>query len=327
MKNARCVPRRTVLSAGAAFIAAPWAYGQTPWQPTKLIRLVVGFPPGGTTDVMARVLSVPLGELLGQTVIVENRPGASGNIGTGEVVKAAADGYTLLLAPTSMETANPWLFKSSFRPTKDLVPVAGVGHSHLYLIAKPGLEAADAKSLVMIAKQTPGKLSYASAGAGTPPHLIGELFKQQTNTFITHIPYRGVAPALQDVMAGQVDYAFDPGVAFPHIRAGKVKLLAVAGSKRSPFFPDAPTLTEQGIKGVELGIAFGVWAPSGTPPEVTRRLNAELAKVLALPATRQRFADFAAEPVAPDLAVFRKLLLDEGKLLESLIKERKITIE
>lgn len=305
----------------AAFTAPPAsAQGRT-------VRLVVGFAPGGSTDVMARVLAQGLTEALGQTVIVDNKPGASGNLAAGEVVRAAPDGLTFLVAPTSVQTANPSLFKATFHPAKDLTPVAGIGRSAMYVVAKPGLEVKDTKELVAMAKVHPGKMSYASAGAGTPPHLAAELFKQRTGIFATHIPYRGASPALQDVMAGQADYVFDPGIAFPHIKAGKVKLLGVASARRSPFFPDTPTLAEQGIQGAELDIWFGVWSPNGTPAEAIARLNRGLAKVLAQPSVKQRFGDLGAEPAPLEAAAFRKLLDDEGRLLAALIRDRKIVVD
>jgi tripartite-type tricarboxylate transporter receptor subunit TctC len=323
--------RRSILGAFVAaavpFVAlSAHAQSQGAW-PTKTVRVVVGFPPGGTTDVMARLLSQGLGEQLGQTFIVENKPGASGNLSAGEVVKATPDGYTLLLAPTSVETANPSLFKTTFQPSKDLAPVAAIGRTAMYLVTKPGLEVKDAKELVALAKAKPGSLSYASAGAGTPPHLAAKLFKQQAGIFATHIPYRGAAPALQDVMASQADYVFDPGIAFPHIRTGKVKLLGVASTQRSPFFPDVPTLAEQGIQGAELDIWFGVWAPVGVPADVLTKLNAAMVKVLAQPTLKQRFADLGAIPEPLDTAAFRKLLDNEAKVLSALIKDRKISVD
>lgn len=315
------------IAAAACLLGAagvPQAQGQ--W-PAKPIRIVIGFPPGGTTDVMARILSLSLSESLGQPVVVENKPGASGNIAASEVVRAAPDGYTFLVSPTSVETANPSLFKSNVNPAKDLTPVAGIGRTQMYLVAKPHLPVKDAKELVALAKAQPGKLSYASAGAGTPPHLAGELFKQRTGVFVTHIPYRGAAPALQDVLSGQADFVFDPGIAFQHIRAGKVKLLAVASAKRSPFFPDVPTVAEQGFKGAELDIWFGMWAPKGTPVEITARITRELARALTQAATKSRYSDLGVEPIALDTTEFRSLLTSEGKTLSALIKEQKIIID
>lgn len=321
--------RRTLIGAAAAlclFGATGAAMAQAPW-PSKPIRLVVGFAPGGGTDVMARVVAIGLSEALGTTVLVDNKPGASGNLAAGEVVRAAPDGYTLMVAPTSVETANPFLFKANFHPAKDLTPIGSVGVTAMYVVAKPGIAANSVKELVDFAKANPGKLSYASSGAGTPPHLAAELLKMRTGIFATHIPYRGSAPALQDVMGGQADYVFDPGIAFPHIRSGKVKLLGVASAKRSPFFPEMPTLAEQGIQGAELDIWFGMWAPNGTPPEIIARLNRELAKVLAQPAAKERFAGLGAEPTAKDQAAFRKLLADEGRVLATVIKSQNITAD
>jgi tripartite-type tricarboxylate transporter receptor subunit TctC len=321
--------RRTfvgALVASAAAVAVLPVQAQGAW-PNKTVRIVVGFAAGGTTDAMARFVAQGLTEALGQTMIVDNKPGASGNIAAGEVVKAAPDGYTVMIAPTSVETANPSLFKSPILPSRDLTPVMGIGRTQMYLITRPGLEVKDAKQLIAMAKSNPGKLSYASSGTGTPPQLAGELFKQSTGTFITHVPYRGAAPALQDVMASQADMAFDPGIAFPHIKAGKVKLLAVASDKKSPFFPDVPTYVDLGIKDASLDIWFGLWVPNNTPVEVTARLSRELTKVLAAPALKQRFADLGAEPVALETADFKKLLEQEGKTLSALIRDRKIIVE
>lgn len=311
------------LLAGAALPAA----SQTAVWPSKPVRLVVGFAPGGGTDVMARAVAQSLSESLGQTFIVDNKPGASGNLSASEVSRAAPDGYTFLVAPTSVETANPFLFKSNLLPSRDLTPVMGIGRMQMYLVARPTLEVKDAKQLVALAQSQPGKLNYASSGPGTPPHLAGELFKQSTGTFIMHIPYRGSAPALQDVMASQADFVFDPGIAFPHIRSGKVKLLAVASDRKSPFFPEAPTYADLGIRDAGLDIWFGVWAPNKVPAEITERLSREMAKALAAPALKERFNSLGAEPAPLDTPAFRKLLSDEGKTLSTLIKARKIVVE
>lgn len=326
------IARRTLigLAASLAFttlLTAPATAADVPAWPAKPVRIVVGFAPGGTTDVLARTLAQAATEALGQTVLVDNKPGASGNIAAAEVAKATPDGYTFLVAPTSVETANPSLFKSTLVPARDLTPVMGIGRTQMYLIARPGLEVKDAKQLVAMAKAQPGRLSYASAGTGTPPHLAGELFKQSNGVFITHVPYRGAAPALQDVMASQADIAFDPGIAFPHIKSGRVKLLAVASDKKSPFFPEVPTYADLGIGNASLDIWFGVWAPNNTPPEVLARLSRELNKALAAPALKQRFGDLGAEPAPLEATAFRKLLADEAKTLSALIKDRKIVVE
>jgi tripartite-type tricarboxylate transporter receptor subunit TctC len=321
--------RRLLAVCGAAFLACaslPAASQQAAW-PNKPIRLVVGFAPGGGTDVMARALAHSLTESLGQPVIVDNKPGASGNLSVGEVSRAAADGYTILVAPTSVETANPYLFKSNVLPSRDLTPVMAIGRMQMYVVAKPTIEAKDVKDLVALAKSQPGKLNYASSGTATPPHLAGELFKQSTGTFVTHVPYRGSAPALQDVMAGQADFVFDPGIAFPHIKAGKVKLLGVASDRKSPFFPDAPTYADLGIKNASLDIWFGVWAPNNLPADVTERLSRELTKALGAPALKERFNGLGAEPAPVATPEFRKLLAEEGKTLSALIKARNIVLD
>ena len=273
----------------------------------KPIKFIVGFPPGGTTDVMARVVAAELQKTLGQPVVVENKPGASGNVATAEVIRAPADGYTMMVAPISVQTANPYLFKPALNPEKDLQPVVSFGYAQLYLVAKKDLPVKTANELVQRAKATPGKLSYGSGGSGTQMHLVGELFKQQADIDVAHVPYKGAAPALQDLLAGQIDYYFDPATGFSHIREGRAKLLAVTGSKRSPFFPDTPTLTELGIKGVELGNWFGIFAPAATPPDIVKRISAEVAKALALPEVKRRYADLGAEPIAADTVEFRRI--------------------
>ncbi len=321
--------RRTFTLAALSLLGLGTAItSQAQAWPNKPIRIVVGFAPGGTTDVMARLMAQHLSESLGQSVVIDNKPGASGNIAAAEVARAAPDGYTLFISPTSVETANPSLFKSSpVLPSRDLTPVAGIGKTQMYLVAKPQTTAKDVRELVAQAKAQPGKLSYASAGAGTPPHLACELFKQATSTDIVHVPYRGAAPALQDVLSGQADFVCDPGIAFPHVRSGKAKLLAIVSEKRSPFFPDVPTVAEQGFKGNYMDIWFGMWAPNGIPADIVTRLNRELAKALAQPAVKSRYADLGAENVALDTGEFRNLLAAEGRLLSGLIRDQKITVE
>lgn len=328
-KNTCPIPRRRLVLASAVLCLGATlgaAQAQTAW-PSKPIRIVVGFAPGGSTDVMARIVAQSLTESLGQTVVIDNKPGASGNIAASEVIRAAPDGTTFLIAPTSVETANPWLFKSSILPSRDLAPVAAIGKTQMYLVAKPQIEARDARELVAQARAKPNTMSYASAGTGTPPHLACELFKLATGTAITHVPYRGAAPALQDVLSGQADFVCDPGIAFPHIRSGKAKLLGVVSAKRSPFFPDVPTVGEQGFPGANLDIWFGAWAPKGTPPEILARLSEAVAKAMAQASVKTRYGELGAEPVQVGTADFRKLLAEEGSLLEKVIREQKIVVE
>ena len=322
--------RRTVLLAASAVLAlgsAPsWAADASSW-PSKPLRIVVGFAPGGTTDVMARLVGKSLSEQLGQPVLIDNKPGASGNIAAGEVVRAAPDGHTVLVAPTSVETANPYLFKSNVNMARDLLPVAGVGKSQMYLVTKPGLAVKNVGDLVKLGQQPGQQVAFASAGAGTPPHLACELFKQATKGNFVHVPYRGAAPALQDVVAGQADFVCDPGIAFPHIKAGKVKLLGVVSSKRSPFFPDVPTVAEQGYAGADLDIWFGMWAPKGTPPELVAKLDAAVAKALADASVTAKYGELGAETVPLKTAAFKAKLQQESKLLGGLIERQGIRAE
>lgn len=309
-----------------AFSALPAAAQASNW-PTKPVRLVVGFAPGGGTDILARGLAQELGSALGQNFLVDNRPGGSGSVSVSDVIRSTPDGYTFLVAPTSVETVNPYLFRNNIDAAKDLVPVMGIARMQMYVVARPTLDVKDLNGLIQMAKNQPGRLNYASAGSGTPPHLAGELFKQSTGTNITHVPYRGSGPALQDVVAGHADFVFDPGPAFPHIQAGRVKLLAVASDKRSPFFPDAPTFGDLGIRNASLDIWFGIWAPKNTPADVLQRLSTEVTKALNQASLKQRYNDMGAEPMPLSTAEFRTLLTDEARTLSALIRERNITAE
>jgi len=196
----------------------------------------------------------------------------------------------------------------------------------MYLVVKPQSTFKDARELVDFARKNPGKLSYASSGAGTPPHLAAELFKQAAGIFAVHIPYRGAAPALQDVLGGQADYVMDPGIAFPHVRSGKARMLAVAGSKRSPFFPEVPTLSELGFK-AELDLWFGIWSPNGTPAEINARMAREVAKALTQAQSKERYDALGAEPVGLDTADFKALLASEAKQLSTLIRDKNISAD
>jgi tripartite-type tricarboxylate transporter receptor subunit TctC len=320
--------RRALLAAGAALAlgGTRTAPAQPAW-PSRPIRWLVGYPPGGITDLMARLVAQRVSSDIGQPITVENKPGASSNIAALEVARAAADGHTFLCAPTGVETANPSLYKSQLVPSRDLQAVCAIASSQLYLIARPTLPGSDARALVALARSAPGRMTYASAGNATPPHLAGELFKQAAGIFVTHIPYRGVGPATQDLAASQVDFLFDPGSALPFIKSGKVKLLGVASGRRSSFFPDVPTLSEQGLKATELDIWYGLWAPQGVPADLLTTLSNAVRKALADGEVRQRFATFAAEPNWLDQRSFKALLAKETEVVSALIKTRGIAAE
>jgi len=305
---------------------APLAHAQ-PTDATRPLRMLVGFAPGGGTDMMARVVAQALGDLLGQSVIVENKPGASGNIAAAEAIRAAADGHTLYVAPTTVHSANPLLFKSSVNVARDLIPLAAIGRMQLHLVVRQDAPFKDAKELINYARIHPGQLSYASSGPGTTPHLITEVLLQQTGTSIVHVPYRGAGPSLQAVLAGETTFTLDPGIAFQHVRTGRLRMLAVASGRRSSAFPAVPTMGDLGVAGLDLDTWFGIWVPAGTPADTTRRLDRALAQVLDQAAVKQRFAEMMAEAVHLDAADFRTLLDKETRALTRVINERRICLD
>jgi tripartite-type tricarboxylate transporter receptor subunit TctC len=259
--------------------------------PTKPVKVVVPYPPGGPTDIVARVVSQKLSEQMGQQFIVENRPGAGGNIGAEAVAKSPADGYTLLVATTA-HAINPSLFKSlGYNLVKDFAPVSQLTSGPLVIVANPSLPAKNVKELIALAKAKPGTLNYASSGNGQSTHLSAELFGTMAGVKMNHIPYKGSAPALTDVMGGQASLMFDTMLsAMPQVKNGKLKAIAVTSATRSPAAPDVPTVAESGLPGYEAIAWNGLLAPAGTPPEVVNKLNAELKKALDAPDVKDRFS-------------------------------------
>ncbi|MGQ3083374.1 MAG: Bug family tripartite tricarboxylate transporter substrate binding protein [Hydrogenophaga sp.] len=324
-------PRRWHLagSAAAAALLALGAQGAALAQawPDKPLKVVVGFPPGGAADQIARLVSTPLATALGQPVVVENRAGANGNIAGESVVKSPADGYTLLMSSGGMVSVNPHISRMSFDPVKDLTPVASAARVLVYLMARPTIEAKNVQELIAYAKANPGKLTYGSAGNGSSPHLAGEMLKSQAGMFTVHVPYRGAAPALSDLMGGQIDYYFDPGIGLANAKAGRTKLLAVGSLKRSPLFPDVPTLDEVGLKGFDADTVFGFYAPAGTPPAVIAKLNTEINKVLATAAVKDRITALGGEALPLTPAEFGQRGLEDSKRFGAIIRERKITAD
>jgi tripartite-type tricarboxylate transporter receptor subunit TctC len=314
---------RTTLTALLALGLSATAQAQT-W-PEKPLRVVVGFPPGGAADQIARLVSVPLAEALKQPVVVENRAGANGNIAGETVAKAPADGYTLLMGSGGMVSVNPHIYATMpFDPVKDLTPVASAARVLVYLMARPTLEVKDASDFLAHVKARPGKLSYGSAGNGSSPHLAGEMMKSQAGLFAVHVPYRGAAPALNDLMAGQIDFYFDPGIGLQAAKAGRTKLLAVGSLKRSPLFPDVPTLDEVGLKGFDADSVFGFYAPAQTPPAVVARLNTEINRILGTQAVRDRITNLGGEALPLTPAAFGAKSLDDSRRFGAIIKERAI---
>lgn len=293
--------------------------------PAKPVRLIVNFPPGGAADQLARAIGVPLADVLGQPVVIENRAGANGNIGGEVVAKAPADGYTLLMSSGGMVSVNPHLYpKMAFDPAKDLTPVAAAARVLVFLEVKPALPANNIKEFLAYLKANPGKLSFGSPGNGSSPHLAAEMMKAQANLYAVHVPYRGAAPAMQDLLGGQLDFMFDPGIGLQHVKAGKLKLLAVGSAKRSPLFPDVPTLEEAGLKGFDADTWFGFYAPAGTPAEVVNRLNREINKILGTQAVRDRISAIGGVPAPMSPADFGSRAAIDGTRFGALIRARNI---
>ena len=276
--------------AGALGLGTTGALAQA--FPNKPIRLIVPFTPGGSNDVFARVIAEKLGPVLGQPVVVENKPGASGNLGADFVAKSPPDGHTLLIAANNILSMNPALYKSMpFDSIKDFEPITLLGTVPVVLVTRASLDIENVPQLVAAAQKSPGKFSYASSGIGSPQHLAAELFKSLTHTYVLGIPYKGQAQAITDLLGGQVDMQFGAvNSLLPHIRSGKLKALAVGGSSRAAVLPKVPTMAEAGVKGYEADIWIALAAPARTPQPVVDRLNKEVRKILAMPEVVENLA-------------------------------------
>ena len=272
-------------------MTAPAAMAQS--FPNKPIRLVCPFPPGGAVDIASRAIAQELSKNLGQPVTVDNKPGAGGNIGGAEVARANPDGYTIFMTTSGIQAINPALYaKMPFDPNKDLTPVTALVSLNNVLVLHPSVKANSVPEVIAMAKSQPGAMNYASSGSGTSIHMSGEMFKSLTNVNITHIPYKGSAPAVTDLLGGQVMMMFDniPS-AIPHIKSGKLRALATTGAKRDPLLPDLPTMAEAGVAGYESGVWFGLSVPANTPREVIMKLNAEANKGTKSPEFVKRMTD------------------------------------
>jgi tripartite-type tricarboxylate transporter receptor subunit TctC len=293
--------------------------------PSQPIKWVVPFPPGGAMDTMARTLGESLSVSMKQPVVIENRPGAGGAIGSGMVAKAAPDGHTMMIVSIG-HAVNPSIYpKLSYDATKDFEPVSLVGIVPNLLVAHPSVKANNVKELIALAKAQPGKLTYASAGNGTTVHLAAELFNSMAGVDIMHVPYKGSAPAVTDLMGGQVDIMFDSlSSAKPYVESGKLKALAVTTVKRSSVFPNVPTIAESGIPGYELSGWYAVFVPAKTPKAIVDRLNAELVKALKQASVRARFAQIGAEPVGSSPQELANTLKTETTRWAKIVRERNI---
>jgi tripartite-type tricarboxylate transporter receptor subunit TctC len=317
--------KRTAITALVMAACSSLSFAQAPSWPTKPLRVIVNFPPGGAADQLARAIGQPLSEALGQPVVIENRAGANGNIGGEAVAKAPNDGYTLLMSSGGMVSINPHLYaKMAFDPTKDLMPVAAAARVLVFLEVKPTLPVDNVKEFLAYMKANPGKLSFGSPGNGSSPHLAAEMMKAQTGLFAVHVPYRGAAPAMQDLLGGQLDFMFDPGIGLQQVKSGKLKLLAVGSSKRSPLFPDVPTLAESGLEGFDADSWFGFYAPAGTPPAVVSRLNADINKALGTQAVKDRISAIGGIPAPMSPSDFNQRASIDSTRFGALIKARGI---
>lgn len=271
--------RASLLAVLGTAIAAP-VLANDKW-PDRPVRLVVNFAPGGAADVLARAITPSMSQTLGQSVVVDNKPGANGNIGISETVRAAKDGYTLLLSSGGAVSINPLIYsKLSFNPDTDLTPVAAVARVHVFLETNPSVPANNVAEFIKYLKANPGKTSYGSPGPGSSPHLAGEMFKRAAGVQATHIPYKGAGPALTDMLSGQLQFWFDPGPGLKQVEAGKLKLLAIGSPQRSPLYPNVPTLAESGLPGFDADSLFGIYAPAGTPTHVIDAVRASITKAL-----------------------------------------------
>jgi tripartite-type tricarboxylate transporter receptor subunit TctC len=315
------------LAALSAASATPFARAQT--YPNQTIRWVVPYPAGGGTDVLARTLAETLRGPLGQTIVVDNKPGAATNIGAGEVARSTPDGYTLLSADNAALAFNEYLFaKLPYDPQKDFTYIGGIARFPLALVVFPGFPVKDVKEFLAYAAAHPGEVNYASPGNGSPHHLAMELFKHRTGANVTHVPYRGAAPAMTDVMGGQVQCMFlDLAAGLSMMQTGKVRVLAIGSAKRSSMLPDVPTLAEAGVSDVEVFAFQGLLGPAGLPPAIVAQLNAELNRAFDAPAVVKRFADFGMEPLRGSPEDFRKFARAEAERWGPVIKATGIKLD
>jgi tripartite-type tricarboxylate transporter receptor subunit TctC len=318
---------KSLVFAFAASVLSISAFAQT-W-PGGTVTVVVPWPPGGPSDIAARPLAKGLTADLGQTFIIDNRAGGGGNIGTAAVARAKPDGQTLLITSSAPIVINPSLYKNmTFDPLKDLAPVTNLLRVPLVLVVHPSVPAKNLKELIAHIQSKQGKFSYASSGNGTPQHLTGELFNSVSKLNMVHVPYKGSAPAISDLLGGHISMMFDSTIAImPHIKSGKVKAIAVSGAKRSPLLPDVPTFAEAGVPAVESYAWYGLFAPAKTPKDVIAKINAEALKVMKLPEYQKVQADTGSEFVGDTPENFGKFVQAESARWSKVVKESGATVD
>jgi tripartite-type tricarboxylate transporter receptor subunit TctC len=316
----------TKLFPALALFACLCAGAQT--FPSKPVRMIVTYPPGGGADLMARLIAPKMAESLGQPVVVENKPGASGQIGAAEVARATPDGYTLLFDASSY-AVNPSLYsKLPYDPAKAFMPIAVLALFPNMLVATQGFAPKDVKELIALAKAKPGMIAYASSGNGSAQHLSGELFRQKAGVDITHIPYKGGGPALNDVLGGQVPIFFaNMASGLPHVKGGKLRALAITGSKRSPALPDVPTMSEAGVPGYEVYEWNAIFAPAGTPAPVVAKIADAVAKALQAPELRERVLAMGGELAAYGPAESERFVREQTELWGKVVRAGNIKVD
>lgn len=329
-------PRRRALGlaavaalAGAALAAAaPLAHAQSSY-PSKPITIIVPFPAGGTTDILARILAQYMNKEFGQSVIVDNRAGAGGNIGAQAAARAAADGYTLFMGTVGTHAINSSLYKKlPYDPIKDFAPLTRVAMVPNLLVAHPSQPFKTVKEMIDYAKANPGKINYGSSGNGSSIHLSGELFKSLAKVDMTHVPYKGSAPAVSDLLGGQIAIMFDnmPS-ALPHVKGGKLRAIAVTSARRSPELPDVPTVAEAGVPGYEATSWFGMFAPAGTPPDVLAKLNSVIVKALNDAEVRKKISEQGADPHPEKPAEFAAFIQKETAKWGKVVRDSGASID
>ena len=321
--------RRVLVHAIAATAVLLVGQAQAQFYPNKPIRMVVPFAAGGGTDAVGRVLAPRLSELLGQQLVIDNRAGANGAIGTAEVKRAAADGYTVLLGAAGTMVVAPNLdAKLPFDTEKDFVPIALAATSPFVVAVGASVPVNNIAQLIALAKAQPGKINYGSSGTGGAPHLAGELFKRMAGVDLTHVPYRGLAPAMTDLLGGQIQLLFvDVSIAMPQVKAGKIKALAITSAQRSPVAPELPTVAEAGVAGYAAGTWYGVFVPAGTPEPVVRRLTSDTTRALELTEVRERLIALGAEAAPLSGESFRIYVRQELAKWGQLVRDANIKLE
>lgn len=313
---------------GGLFLLAFFSGAIHAQYPNRALKLIVPFPPAGATDVVGRILAQKLGERLGQPVVVDNKPGAGGTIGSELAAKSPPDGYTLLIATTSTHSIGPTLQKLPYDPIKDFAPIAHVANVPNVLVVSPSLPVSSVQELVGLARSRPGQLNFASSGVGTIVHLNAELFKLISGTDIVHVPYKGTALSIPDLANGNISMLFDSlASVMPHIRSGKAKPLAVNASRRQALLPEVPTLAEAGMPQFDRYTWFGVFAPAGTPREVISRLHAELVAALKAPDLLERFTGVGAEPVGSTPEQFVERIRSDAARWAEVIRAANVKVQ